>query len=140
MGACAWCMQPAFAAAAPARGREQCQWQGSATKKPRQVSLLLHPLAVGAAPLLWRDWSRRQPRRACLQLHSQRLEVQNEPARSTDSAVTPLPLSRAQRAHYRLSWQERLPRNARAPTAGRITLKLFGISEDFATSLGLTIA
>ncbi len=31
--------------------REQCQWQGSATKKPRQVSLLLHPLAVGSAPL-----------------------------------------------------------------------------------------
>src|SRR5205807_3814565 len=24
--------------------REQCQWQGSATAKPRQVSVLLHPL------------------------------------------------------------------------------------------------
>jgi hypothetical protein len=42
--------------------REQCQWQGSVTKKPRQVSILLHPLAVGSAPLLWRDWSRRQHR------------------------------------------------------------------------------
>src|SRR5438132_1000300 len=31
--------------------REQCQWQGSATKKPRQVSVLLHPLDVGSAPL-----------------------------------------------------------------------------------------
>jgi len=31
--------------------REQCQWQGSATAKPRQVSVLLHPLKVGAAPL-----------------------------------------------------------------------------------------
>jgi hypothetical protein len=33
--------------------REQCQWNGSATDKPRQVSVLLHPLAVGSAPLLW---------------------------------------------------------------------------------------
>jgi hypothetical protein len=39
--------------------REQCQWQGRATAKPRQVSVLLHPLGVGPAPLLWRDWSRR---------------------------------------------------------------------------------
>jgi Transposase DDE domain len=31
--------------------REQCQWQGGATKKPRQVSILLHPLVVGPAPL-----------------------------------------------------------------------------------------
>jgi hypothetical protein len=30
--------------------REQCQWNGSATKKPRQVSVLLHPLQVGFCP------------------------------------------------------------------------------------------
>jgi hypothetical protein len=48
--------------------REQCQWQGKTTKKPRQVSVLLHPLAVGNAPLLWCDWSRRVHRRACIQL------------------------------------------------------------------------
>src|SRR5438552_8635228 len=30
--------------------REQCQWQGSETKKPRQVSMLLHPLAIGSQP------------------------------------------------------------------------------------------
>ncbi|GHO80651.1 hypothetical protein KSD_84220 [Ktedonobacter sp. SOSP1-85] len=48
--------------------REQCQWQGSTTKKPRQVSVLLHPLAVGSEPVLWFDWSRRQHRRACIQL------------------------------------------------------------------------
>src|SRR6266550_1364198 len=32
--------------------REQCQWHGHATTKPRRVSLLLHPLQVGSAPLL----------------------------------------------------------------------------------------
>lgn len=46
--------------------REQCQWHGRATTKPRRVSLLLHPLQVGSAPLRWRDWSRRQHRRACM--------------------------------------------------------------------------
>jgi hypothetical protein len=117
--------------------REQCQWQGSATKKPRQVSVLLHPLAVGSAPLQWRDWSRRQHRRACLQLHSQHLEVQSEPTLSANPPVSPPPLSRAQRAHYRLSWQERLARNARAPTADPVTIKLFGVPEAFAAFLGL---
>jgi hypothetical protein len=120
--------------------REQCQWNGSATAKPRQVSVLLHPLAVGSAPLLWRDWNRRLHRRACLQLHRQRLDIQMEQALSLSSDASPLPLSRAQRAHYRLSFPERLARNARAPTASRITLKLFGISEAVATSLGLTMA
>ncbi|HEU5382793.1 MAG TPA: hypothetical protein VFV38_45885, partial [Ktedonobacteraceae bacterium] len=56
--------------------REQCQWNGSATAKPRQVSVLLHPLRVGPAPLFWCDWGRREHRRACLQLvRHQRLEV-----------------------------------------------------------------
>ena len=35
--------------------REQCQWNGSATAKPRQVSILLHPLSVGSAPLRLRE-------------------------------------------------------------------------------------
>jgi hypothetical protein len=48
--------------------REQCQWQGSATAKVRQVSVLLHPLVIGSAPVLWHDWSRRYHRRVCTQL------------------------------------------------------------------------
>jgi hypothetical protein len=31
--------------------RPQCQWHGEATTKPRRISLLLHPLQVGPAPL-----------------------------------------------------------------------------------------
>ncbi len=55
---------------------EQCQWHGHQTTKPRRVSLLLHPLSVGSAPLLWRDWSRRAHRRACMQLlRRQRADV-----------------------------------------------------------------
>ena len=121
--------------------REQCQWNGSATAKPRQVSVLLHPLLIGSAPLLWRDWSRRFHRRACRHLlRDQRLEVLVEPTRLTSSDATPLPLSRAQRAHYRLSWQERLARNARSLTAGPVTIRLFGVPESFAAAFGLATA
>jgi hypothetical protein len=125
----------------PCSLREQCQWNGSATAKPRQVSVLLHPLIVGSAPLLWCDWSRRSYRRACIQLlRSQCVEVEVGPPISTSLAVTHMPLSRAERAHYRLSWTERLARNARPGVAGQVTIRLGGVPEGFATSLGLATA
>ena len=118
--------------------REQCQWQGSATAKPRQVSVLLHPFVVGPAPLLWRDWSRRFHRRVCMQLlRQQRVEILAESPDSATPAVTPAPLSRAQRAHYRLSWAERLARNTRPRAADRVTIRLFGVPDTFAAFLGL---
>ena len=118
--------------------RDQCQWHGSATAKPRQVSVLLHPLVVGSAPLLWRDWSRREHRRACMQLvRHQHIEVSLPPPAAASPGQADVILSRAQRAHSRLSWAERLARNARVPTASRVTIRLFGVPEAFATSLGL---
>jgi hypothetical protein len=120
--------------------REQCQWQGNATVKPRQVSVLLHPLAVGAAPLLWRDWSRRQHRRACMHLlRYQRVDVQRGPAPQAPIAMPPMILSRAQRAHSRLSWEERLTRNARTKGTSPPTITLFGVPSAFATFLGLAM-
>ncbi len=120
--------------------REQCQWNGSATAKPRQVSILLHPLVVGNAPLLWQDWSRRVHRCACIQLlRHQRVEVQVQPGDAT-LTVTPTPLSRAERAHSRLTWTARLACNARPLMAGRVTIQLFGVPKRFATSLGLATA
>jgi len=121
--------------------RKQCQWNGEATTKPRRISLLLHPLQVGPAPLLWRDWSRRAHRRACMQLlRHQRIEVSLPPPPTASPRKAEVILSRAQRAHARLSWAERLARNARVPTASRVTIRLFGVPEDFATSLGLATA
>ncbi len=118
--------------------REQCQWHGTTTTKPRRVSLLLHPLGIGAAPILWKDWSRRHSRRAAMQLcRSQRVEVQVEQASQADLAASPSTLSRGQRAHYRLSWKERLARNEHLKTAGRVTIRLFGVPESFAISLGM---
>jgi hypothetical protein len=120
--------------------REQCQWQGSATKKPRQVSVLLHPLVVGSEPIRWHDWSRRSHRRACIQLvRYQCVKVEVEPPTTALLTGPPAPLSRAQRAHYRFSWEERLARNARVSTSGQVTIRLFGIPETFAASLGLAM-
>jgi len=121
--------------------REQCQWQGSATAKPRQVSVLLHPLAVGREPLLWQDWSRREHRRACIHLiRSQRVEIEVQRGVGPPTVaphVTSAPLSRAERAHTRLSWLQRLVRNAHPQTTRQITIRLFGVPAGFATSLRL---
>lgn len=125
----------------PCSLREQCQWQGRATAKPRQVSLLLHPLVVALAPLLWSDWSRRRQRRACLRLvRSQRVEIQVGPGCPPGPPAEASSLSRAQRAHYRLSWTERLARNARVATADTIMIRLFGVPAAFATALRLVTA
>jgi hypothetical protein len=118
--------------------RERCQWSGSETRKPRQVSVLLHPLPVGSDPVLWRDWHRRHQRQACLHLHRQRLVIQMEPALPTTPAVSPSTISRAERAHYRLSWNERLSRNTRSSSAPGVQLHLFGIPTRLAIFLGLS--
>jgi len=124
----------------PCTLREQCQWLGSNTSKPRQVSVLLHPLRVGPAPLLWRDWSRREHRHACIQLvRHQRLDVRLLPSAASPPTTDAIP-SRAQRAHSRLSWAKRLARHARTETSGQVAIMLFGIPADFATSLGFAAA
>jgi hypothetical protein len=78
--------------------------------------------------------------RACMQLvRAQHIEVRNasEPPNQNRSAPTPVILSRAQRAHFRLSWTERLMRNAHAPGKGLVSIKLFGVPDAFADFLGL---
>ena len=88
-----------------------------------------------------RDWSRREHRRACMQLvRHQRIEVSLPPPAAASPRTADVILSRAQRAHARLSWAERFARNARPSTAGQVTMKLFGIPERFAASLGLATA
>ena len=86
------------------------------------MSVLLHPLVVGAAPL---RLSGLEPEVSSVGVpargsRDQRLEMQVESGSSVSPILAPALLSRAQRAHYRLSWQERFARNARAPTASRV--------------------
>jgi hypothetical protein len=47
--------------------------------------------------------------------------------------------TRAQRAHWRLSWEERLARNARPPTAPSVEILLHGLPTPFIQSLGFAV-
>jgi len=121
--------------------RERCQWNGAATAKLRQVSVLLHPLPIGSAPLLWREWSRKAHRRACMPLlRHQRVEVNLSPPPATPLPITTLVFSRMQRARSRLSWPERLVGNGRTQTAGQVTIRVFGVPVVLAPSLDVATA
>jgi len=137
----------------PCPRREECQGYGTATKKPRRVSAVLwprntveevaslSPLPPASHPIVWGDWQRCFHRREVVKLlRHQRVDV--ELAETTLPAQSPPArlISRAERAHYRLSWTERLARNARPKTAPEVSIRLFGIPDAFAASLGLRAA
>jgi hypothetical protein len=122
-------------------------------QKPRRVSAVLHPLpqpepeeqppsylsALAPHPLLWGDWSRCQPRRAWIRWQRNHLVTVDAPLVSPPVS-TPSPLSRAQRAHWRMTWQQRLARNARPPSAPPDVITVYGLSPVFAQTLGLWVA
>jgi hypothetical protein len=67
-------------------------------------------------------------RRACMQLLAhQQVQVQLASPGQVQPATSPSLLSRAERAHYRLSWAERLARNARMPIESPVKIKLYGV-------------
>lgn len=118
--------------------RPQCQWHGQENQHPRRVSVLLHSRKAGSAPLLWYDWPRREQRRACIQVvRHQQVNVEEAAAPPVQPPIASAVLTRSQRARYRLSWQDRLARNARGPTAPVLTFTVFGLSAAFAAFLGL---
>jgi hypothetical protein len=134
--------------------RETCQGYGADTKKPRRVSAVLWPLAEPPSegplispsppsatyPLLWGDWSRTQHRRAWLDLlRSQTVRVTLLPKLSSLEQPPSLPLTRRQRAHWRLSWSQRLARNA-APAQTHAYIHLFGIPPTISSILNLAVA
>jgi hypothetical protein len=136
--------------------REQCQ-ESATTIKARRVSAVYWPVSSRSSvpgefspapegaplspslhPVLWGDWQRCFHRREVMKLlRHQRVDI--ELAEMVRPAQPPpaRPISRAERAHYRLSWAERLARNARRSTASEVSIKLFGIPDAFAASLGL---
>lgn len=136
--------------------REQCQEHPS-TKKPRRVSAVFwplppDPLSVAAAPslppapalsasapLLWRDWPRRSLRRHWTQLL--RRETASfcwEPSSPLEPPVEQgqIVFTREQRAHYRLSWSQRLARNARPADAPTLAVLLHGLPAHFFETFG----
>jgi hypothetical protein len=135
--------------------RPQCQGHGTATNKPRRVSAVLHPqpqpqpqpaseerappYLPATHPLLWADWSRCQPRRAWIQWQRSHLVTVNAPPVSSPPSIPSL-LSRAERAHWRLSWEQRLARNARPSPAPPVEITVYGLPTVFAQTLGLRVA
>jgi hypothetical protein len=96
------------------------------------------PLPVGTEPVLWRDWGRRAGRRAWMRAQRRQqvtlhlLPIPPPPP----SRLSPV-LSRAQRAHRRLAWAERLSRNASPTPSPRVRLHLCGIPVALAQALGV---
>jgi len=141
--ACAWCMQEVTTVAAPVLCVSSVNGMAKPLANRAFVSVLLRPLVIGGSPLLWRDWSRREHRRACMQLvRDQHIKVRlaEDPPNQSRSAPVPSIHTLAQRAHFRLSWAERLTRNARAPAQGQVRIQLFGVPDNLADFLGLRAA
>jgi hypothetical protein len=137
--------------------RAQCQ-ESSTAIKPRRVSAVLWPLGPSPspvsilpetvsqpqplAPVLWKDWPRCGIRRAWLKvIRSQTmcLESSSPLSPSRGSCATEKIVIRAERAHWRLSWSQRLARNARPSNVPRLVVTLHGLPAIFASSFGFDL-
>ena len=144
--------------------RAQCQ-ETTTTHKPRQVSAVLwpiasipaqpppHPLATPCehertpllasfAPVLWGDWPRCLFRRRWLGLlRTQTVELtfRSLPSEEDFSSNRDGVQTRAQRAHWRLSWQQRMARNAYPSSAPVLTITIYGLPAAFARYVGVSL-
>src|SRR5579883_872011 len=135
--------------------REQCQ-ESTQSVKPRRVSAVFWPLqpvlpeasaplpappqALPLLPLLWKDWPRCGIRRTWLKLiRSETVGLRTGPPAAAVAPPPPVVLTRAQRAHWRLSWAQRLARNARSLDASALTVTLHGLPTTFAQSFGFDL-
>jgi hypothetical protein len=137
--------------------RAQCQ-ESSTTLKPRRVSAVLWPLSSShadsspppdsasvsraSAPVLWCDWPRCSIRRTWLKvLRSQTVCLESTAPLSPPRGprTTEKILTRAERAHWRLSWDQRLARNARPVDAPRLIVTLHGLPVPFAAAFGFDL-
>ena len=144
--------------------RAQCQ-ETATTLKPRQVSAVLWPLSSDTSvsrasptvleplppqlppepapfPVLWGDWPRCSIRRRWVQLlRSQTVMLPSAPLQREKQHVSEAPerQTRTQRAHWRLSWNERLARNARPSNALPLAITVHGLPTTFANVFGLAL-
>lgn len=137
--------------------RAQCQ-ESLSTLKSRRVSAVLRPLDAphpdtsppaettsaprASAPLLWRDWPRCGIRRTWLKrVRSQTICLESSAPLAPPHATAPTEkvFTRAERAHWRLSWGQRLARNARPKDAPRLIVTLHGLPVTFASAFGFDL-
>ncbi len=136
--------------------RARCQ-ESSATIKPRRVSAVLWPLSAYSppppqpseppeppplSPVLWRDWPRCRLRRQWLQvIRSETVTLSWGPLETAAQTLETSEevMTRARRAHYRLSWKERLARNASPSDAPTLTVTLHGLPLTFVAAFGFAL-
>lgn len=137
--------------------RSQCQ-ESSTTLKPRRVSAVLWPLSSShsdssppshpasappaSALVLWRGWPRCSIRRTWLKVvRGQTIDLKSSAPLSPPRAQAPTEKvwTRAERAHWRLSWNQRLARNARPADAPHLVVTLHGLPATFASSFGFDL-
>ena len=130
--------------------RAQCQ-ENLLTIKPRRVSAVFWPISShqvrrnapilappeppALSPVLWGDWPRCHIRRNWLRVvRSETVGVMMGTTPTLDrTAETDGPMiTREQRAHWRLSWAQRLARNTRPVTAPSLTITIHGLPASFA--------
>jgi hypothetical protein len=128
------------------------------TKKPRRVSAVFWPISSNQilssasvltppastpwCPVLWRDWPRCHIRRHWLKVVRSEQVVMTMGApptdKQTDATAVPV-ITRAKRAHWRLSWKQRLARNARPVTARPLTVTIHGLPDTFTHVYGFAL-
>jgi hypothetical protein len=140
--------------------REQCQ-EAATTIKPRRVSAVFRPISSSPSvsaeppatlveppptqphpeppphPILWGDWQRCHIRRQWIRLlRTQTVDltfssVQHEEMMATSHSDVQ---TRAERAHWRITWDQRLARNARLANASPLQVTIYGLPAAFAQS------
>ncbi len=132
------------------------------TTKPRRVSAVFWPVPASPAmasppvqatphlppkmpepaprsPVLWGDWPRSQLRRRWMKVMRTEmvsLTMGAPPIEEHTGATDEQVITRAQRAHWRLSWNKRFARNARPSTAPLLEVTIHGLPATFANVFG----
>jgi len=131
--------------------RAHCQKRR--THRARRVSAVYWPLSSpplpvlepppACSPVLWRDWPRRSIRRQWMKIvRSQAVSITRAPALLSDPSpdLSSRLCTRPQRAHWRLSWEQRLARNARPASSPPMTITLHGLPAAFAQIYGFELS
>ena len=98
---------------------------------------------VPRSPRRWGDWPRGQIRRHWLKVVRTETvegpmgeEAPTHPPPPTDASL----ITRAQRAHWRFSWDERVPRTVRSSPSPTLHLTIHGLPSPFANAYGFVLA
>ncbi len=141
IAACAWCMPEVTAIVVPARCESLANGMVTPPKsRARSACSCIRSLSEGSrfSGRTGAEESIDVPVSTSFVRSRVEIEVQRGVGPPTVAPhVTSAPLSRAERAHTRLSWVQRLVRNAHPQTTRQITIRLFGVPAGFATSLSL---